>query len=349
MPISKTKKTVRSQMAFFVALIICCMAIVSFLPRLTIPLGISYIIFLILSPAIPVLMRLGLNKTMSAFVIITTLLSVTIIPLVKLGPLAADQVKNVQYYMPKVEKYITTEYSNIIVIVEEKFGMKVSDQHLPDGVHYAKVAIQTFLINFPKLLASIVEWLFLVPLFIFFLLKDSGNFKNLMLSVTPNSLFERFYYVSHQFNKQIGDYIFAKFIEASIVGSIITIGLWMMDIRFSLILGVLAGATNIIPYLGPLLGMVPALIFAIVEYGMGTTFGAIALLYTIANAIDIAIVFPILVSKIVDLHPMIVIASVIIGSQMLGVLGMVISIPCAAAVKLILSEIYKEVYSSGAK
>ena len=170
-----------------------------------------------------------------------------------------------------------------------------------------------------------------------------------MLRVTPNSLFERFYYVSHQFNKQIGDYIFAKFIEASIVGTIITTGLWIMDIRFSLILGVLAGATNIIPYLGPLLGMVPGLVFGIVEYGMGTTFGAIALLYTIANAIDIAIVFPILVSKIVDLHPMIVIASVIIGSQTLGVLGMVISIPCAAAIKLIITEIYNEVYSSSAK
>ena len=145
---NNTKKTVRSQMAFFVSLIFCCLLVISFLPRLTIPLGLSYIIFLIVSPAIPILMRLGFSKTISAFIIITTLLSVTIIPLVKLGPLATNQIKNVQYYMPKVEKYITTEYSRITIIVEKRLGVKISDQHMSSGVNYAKVAIQKFLLNF---------------------------------------------------------------------------------------------------------------------------------------------------------------------------------------------------------
>ena len=201
------------------------------------------------------------------------------------------------------------------------------------------------LLKIPTYLGNVLEWVFLVPLFVFFMLKDGNRFKGAFLKIIPNSIFERIYYLSHQFNRQLGDYIFAKFVEASIVGFIITMGLVFMDVRFALILGIVAGVTNVIPYLGPILGTIPAIIFALAEYGMGPTFGAIAILYLVANAIDIGLVFPILVSKIVNLHPLIVVISVILGSSFLGVLGMVISIPVAAAVKLICIEIYKEFYS----
>jgi putative permease len=157
-------------------------------------------------------------------------------------------------------------------------------------------------------------------------------------------MFERFYYLSFKFNKQIGDYIFAKFIEATIVTLIITSGLFILGIRFSLILGLLAGITNIIPYVGPILGLIPAIVLGLVEYGIGSTFGAMMILYLVANAIDIAFVFPILVSKIVDIHPIIVIVSVIIGSKLFGIIGMVISIPCAAACKLIFIEFFNSIY-----
>src|SRR5690606_10909843 len=106
-----------------------------------------------------------------------------------------------------------------------------------------------------------------------------------------------------------------------------------------------AGVTNIIPYVGPLIGAAPGLIYALAEYGAGGTFAAILVLYTLANAIDIALVFPILVSRIVDLHPLVVVVSVILGSQSLGVIGMVISIPLAAALKLIILEVYQAIYT----
>ena len=69
-------------------------------------------------------------------------------------------------------------------------------------------------------------------------------------------------------------------------------------------------------------------------------------MFLIVNAFDLALVFPILVSKIVNLHPIVVVVSVILGSQMMGVVGMVISIPLAAAIKLLLTEIYKYLYQT---
>jgi putative permease len=170
--------------------------------------------------------------------------------------------------------------------------------------------------------------------------------KKLLLSFTPNSIFERFYYVSYAFNRQLGNYFFAKFVEAFIVGAIITTGLYVIGVKYAFLLGFLAGLTNIVPYLGPILGAVPALLFGTIEYGISSqTLGAIGLLFLIANIVDIFFVFPFLVSKIVNLHPMIVAISVIVGSHYMGITGMVISIPLVAAIKLIVTEIYNEIYT----
>ena len=212
-----------------------------------------------------------------------------------------------------------------------------------------KVKTKEIIFNVPDILKSVLEWILLVPLFLFFYLKDSRTIKQTILRLTPNSIFERFYYLSHQFNKQLSDYIFAKFIEASIVGIIITSGLLIIGVRFSFLLGLIAAVTNIIPYVGPIFGAIPAIVLGLAEYGPGGVFGAMMILYIIANLIDLALVFPILVSKIVDLHPLLVVTSVILGSHFLGVIGMVISIPCVAALKLIFHEIYIEVYSTQQK
>ena len=77
--------------------------------------------------------------------------------------------------------------------------------------------------------------------------------------------------------------------------------------------------------------------------------GAILSLYAVANVVDIFFVFPFLVSKIVNLHPMIVAVSVIVGSHYMGITGMVISIPVVAAIKLIITEIYNEIYTERSK
>ena len=165
-----------------------------------------------------------------------------------------------------------------------------------------------------------------------------------MLKIVPNSFVEKTYYLYHQFNTKFGDYIFAKFIEAAIVGIVITTGLLLIGFPFAFLLGLIAAITNILPYIGPILGFLPALVVGLADQNPNTTLGAMVLLYLIANIIDLALVFPLLVSKIVNLHPMIVVVSVIIGSQFAGVVGMIVSIPLAAFLKLLFQEFYAELY-----
>lgn len=342
---SKLHRSEKYRLVFFLTTIFFILLFLIKVPRISLPFSIAYIFSLILSPFIPKLTKVGLSRNMSIIIVFLTSIFFSVYPVVKVVPSLVGEARKLQYYIPKIENFVRTNYQKVKIEIEDRTGFDIGDKFIVESIEYSREITTSFLLNAPNFVASFFEWLLLSPLFLFFLLKDGRTFKKTLLRLSPNFLFERIYYLFHQFNKKLGDYIMAKLIEASIVATVITIGLLAMNIRFSLLLGLLAGVTNVIPYLGPVLGSVPALILVASEYGFGGVFGGVLILYSVANIIDIAIVFPILVSKVVDMHPVIVVVSVVIGSQYLGIAGMVISIPFAASLKLLFQEVQKSLYS----
>lgn len=346
MILSNRKNINKIQLVFFIAIIVLFCSLVLALPRISIPLSLAYILSLALTPIVSSLMALRLSKTMATIFIFVALGVLVGWPLVKLIPILSSESQNFQYIIPKIEQYIIGQYQYIREIIRLRTGHEIGDAYVYQGLEELQSWSTAFVVRIPNYLANLMEWIFLVPFFTFFIIRDSDSFKKTLLSFTPNMIFERFYYVMHVFNRQLGNYFFAKFVEATIVGGIITTGLLILDIKYAVILGFIAGLTNIVPYVGPFLGVIPAVILVMVEYGMtSTTMGATLMLYAVANVVDIFFVFPFLVSKIVNLHPMLVAISVIVGSHYLGITGMVISIPVVAAIKLIITEIYNEIYT----
>ena len=334
------------QLIFFLSVIFLFCSLVLALPRISIPLSLAYVLSLALSPIVTSLMTLRLSKTMSILLIFVVLGVLIGLPLVKIIPMLSNESQNIQNLIPKIEQYVIQQFQLLREFVKIKTGHEIGDTYVYQGLEDLQAWSTDIVVHVPKLLASLMEWIFLIPFFTFFIIRDSNSFKKTLLSFTPNMIFERFYHVIHVFNRQLGNYFFAKFVEAMIVGTIITIGLLVMDIKYAVILGFVAGLTNIVPYVGPFLGVIPTVALSMVEYGMASpTMGAILILYSVANAVDVFFVFPFLVSKIVNLHPMIVAVSVIVGSHYMGITGMVISIPVVAAIKLIITEIYNEIYS----
>lgn len=338
----------RKLILFFVVLLLVLAVLVS-IPRVSMPLMVAFILSIFLQPIIPIFSKFGIGVDLS---IILTFLGIglfLVYPIIKFSPTIREEVERFQYYVPKIENLVRKQYASLKSELKAKLGVDLPQRHVDDFILYANSALRTFIFSVPNVLASFLEWLLLVPLFSFFLLRDGvrggASIKRTLLKVVPNAIFERAYYLVSQFSKQISGYIVAKFIEAAIIGIIITIGLLLMDVRFAFILGIVAAATNIIPYLGPILGIIPGVIVAFIDYGVGPNLGGVFVLYAVANVIDLAFVFPILVSKMVNLHPVIVVVSVIVGSQYLGVVGMIVSIPLAASLKLVVGEIYRDVYS----
>lgn len=346
MLIDNRKQAAKLQLIFFAAIVIVFCTFVLALPRISIPLSLAYILSLALSPIINLLTGSGLSRNQAILIVFLILTILVGMPLVKIIPMVSDEAQNLNYTFPRIEQFAISQFEYFREIIRHKTGYVINDRYVYQLIEDVKNWSALFVIKLPNYLANLMEWIFLVPFFTFFILKDANDFKKTLLNFTPNSVFERFYYVTYAFNRQLGNYFFAKFVEAFIVGGIITIGLILMNVQYAFLLGFIAGLTNIVPYVGPFLGAIPALLYGVVEYGLNSqTLGAIGLLYLIANIVDIFFVFPFLVSKIVNLHPVIVAVSVIVGSHYLGITGMVISIPVVAAIKLIITEIYNEIYT----
>tara|TARA_Y100001936_G_C16086867_1_gene682392 strand:- start:1353 stop:2399 length:1047 start_codon:yes stop_codon:yes gene_type:complete len=329
---------------FFFGITLSIGVVLFALPRILIPFGIAYILSLMVRPLVNVFYSSNFQKKTFAVLLTVLFIFAFIYPVVTGVSSIGDEAHKLEFYLPRAESYLRQQYLEFKDVVFQRLNYEIKVNPVDELVRIGQEYTQSLFIYLPKLLGSLLEWGLIIPLFLVFILKDGRKLRFSYIKIIPNHMVEKAYYFFHQFNTKFGDYIFAKFVEAAIVGTVITTGLLIIEFPFALLLGLFAAITNILPYIGPLLGFIPALIVGLVD--QSPALGQMTLLYLIANIIDLALVFPILVSKIVNLHPMVVVVSVILGSQVAGIVGMIVSIPLAAFLKLFFVEIYNELYAN---
>jgi putative permease len=154
-------------------------------------------------------------------------------------------------------------------------------------------------------------------------------------------LFELALNLKHQINEQLGGFIRARLFEAGIVGFVVWLGLAAVGFPYAILLAIFAGLTNLIPYIGPIIGAIPAILIGLVTGLSGWVLLAVAGVYAAAQLIDNFLVIPLVVARIVNLHPVAVVIVIIVGAQMAGILGMIISIPVACILKITAVALYE--------
>jgi predicted PurR-regulated permease PerM len=164
--------------------------------------------------------------------------------------------------------------------------------------------------------------------------------KKAFIHIIPNRYFEMVLNVIHKIDQQLGWYLRGQFTEASVVGILSVIALWLLDVQYFIMIGVFAGLANMIPYVGPVAGMVPAIIITIMNGGDPVKILYIVIAFSIVQLIDNIILQPMVLSKSVKLHPLIIVFVVLIGGQFFGVLGMLLAVPVAGIIKVTSSELY---------
>jgi putative permease len=300
----------------------------------------AWVLFYTINPLVNRLERAGFSRLVSIIVPFVACGFFIWLGTVMLSPMIGSQVSSFRTEFPKyiagVSKLLSTSEEHINSILNGSYNVNIS------------AAVENYLLKFtsdvftklPNIASSLFTVLLLAPFFAFFMLKDGRQFSRQLLSIVPNNLFELSLNLVHQLNSQLGDFIRARFLEALIVGALVWAGLQILGYDYAVVLGVIAGVTNLIPYIGPVIGAVPAFLIALVNEASGASFLTLTLIYVIAQVIDMLFIVPILVAKIVDLHPITVVVAIIIGSQLMGILGMIISIPIASAFKVIATAIF---------
>ena len=135
-----------------------------------------------------------------------------------------------------------------------------------------------------------------------------------------------------------GDALRSQFLDAMIFGALSTVLLWALDVRYFLFIGVFAGLANLVPYVGPVAGVVPAVIVSVLETGDVTKAMAVIGGYVGLKLLDDVLIQPLVVSRGVHLPPLVVFLSILIGGNLFGILGMLLAVPCAGFLRVVLQE-----------
>ena len=189
-------------------------------------------------------------------------------------------------------------------------------------------------------IVSIVAILVIVPFITFFFLKDSKRILQGILNLIPNSYFEMSYWVLKKVSLQLGLFVRAWIFDASFVGVLIGFGFYIIGIENAMPLGVIAGLGHLIPYFGPIIGGIPAIIISIVQFGDLSQVPIIIFIVLLTYMLDNGFVQPYVFGKSVDMHPIMIILLIIIGGTLFGLIGMLLAVPVATVIKTFAKEIY---------
>ena len=189
-------------------------------------------------------------------------------------------------------------------------------------------------------IVSIAVFLLIVPFITFYLLKDSAVIQKGLIHIVPNKYFEMSYWILKRISLQLGRFVRGWIFDAMFVGVSIGFGFYFIGLPNALPLGVIAGIGHLVPYLGPVIGGIPAIILSIIQTGDLSQVPLIMMIVALTYTLDNGFVQPYVFSKSVDMHPMIIILLIIIGSELFGFIGMLLAVPTATVIKTAVTEIY---------
>lgn len=171
----------------------------------------------------------------------------------------------------------------------------------------------------------------------FYLTVEENGMKNLIRHLTPYRHQAYAMKLVNKIQKKIGAWVLGQLVLSAIIFGLTFIGLTLLKIEFALVLAVIAGVLEIIPYIGPIVSVIPALFFAFLQNPALAL--AVLVLYIIIQQLENHILVPVVMSKSVGLNPVLVIMGILIGGALGGVLGAVIAVPILSGISVFVWDI----------
>ncbi len=242
------------------------------------------------------------------------------------------------------------EFGNNVPFLFEKYRgwsymIHEQTQQLPDGVHErieqslvsVEEGIATVLEGIINTLKGIINYILIIaiiPFLVFYMLKDFDLIKKTAWYLTPRRFRRSGIRFIKDIDQSLGSYIRGQLLVCSIIGLLATLGFWFMNMKYPLLLGIIIGITNVIPYFGPIIGAVPAVLIAITMSGKMLLW-VIFLIFSI-QFVEGNILSPLIVGRSLHMHPVIIMFSLLAGGELGGIIGLIVAVPTLAIVKVTL-------------
>lgn len=316
---------------------------------LVVPFLLALVLYYLLAPLAKRLVLAGFSVDFAAAALSGAFLLVLGLWLLLLYPWA---LANVEAWHATFMRYLAGGYSLIdgaLSGLERKFSF-ASNAHLADSVRARFAAVQDhfaaeYLGAAVMALGAWLPSLLLIPVITYFLLKEGASFRKFLGEAVPNAYFEKTLYLTYAVDRAARSYFLGLVKLALLDGLLLSIGFWLIGLSSPLMLGGVAAVLGQIPYIGPLIGCLAAILVTGTDFPgqIGLAYGVLGL-FLLVRLLDDLVFIPVIVGKSLRLHPLLSLLMLLVGGAIAGIAGLMLVLP-VMGMALLLGETLELIFT----
>lgn len=299
------------------------------------PFIIAAFITYLLHPVVEKIHEAGLHRGIAVFIIYFLFFGGIGYATYKGLPEVIKQLRELAENVPQ----LTNQYLGFIELIQDKTAAwpEGIQNKVDTSIGTLEQKLALMLSNILNSILEIVGSLFtiaIIPFISFYMLKDYRLMKRAVWFLTPRKWRKNGTLILRDIDKSLGSYIRGQIFVCAVIGILSATLFWVFEMKYPLLLGLIIGITNVIPYFGPIIGAIPAVIIAF-------TISVKMVIITIAIVLVLQflegnILSPLIVGKSLHMHPLIIMLSLFSGGEIGGIVGMILSVPIVAILKVVL-------------
>ncbi len=254
-------------------------------------------------------------------------------------PLAWNQMANLFNELPGM----MSQWQQLMLVLPEKYPSIFTEEQIQEWIILARSetakmgqSVVSFSISKIPNVVGILIFIVLVPILVFFFLKDRQVLLNWMAGFLPDQR-PMLSKIWHEMNDQVANYVRGKAIEIVIVGVVSYLVFILLGLNYAALLAVLVGFSVVIPFIGAAVVTLPIAMIGFFQWGWGSEFLTLIVVYAIIQALDGNVLVPLLFSEAVNLHPVAIILAVLVFGGFWGLWGVFFAIPLATLIKAVIN------------
>lgn len=313
------------------------------------PILISGFLFYCFKPIVTFLEKKGVSKTWGATIVLLLLVGIVVVSISSIIPSLVKQIaallKSAPTFIKEVESW-ANEMSHHPMLQNIDFQSYLDKWNISIGniVQTTINGVSSSIGSFVSSIAGIVMLVVTVPFILFYMLKDGHKMIPAIQKYFPEKHKGEMVGLLKKMSETIEKYISGQMIECLFVGVGTSLGYMIIGVDYAFLFGVIAGLTNMIPYIGPYIGLAPAVIVTVFADPWKAVFACIVVL--IVQQIDGNIIYPNVIGKSLDIHPLTIIIILLVAGNLAGLLGMILGVPFYAVCKTIFVYVFDMVQLS---
>ncbi len=328
---------------YFLAVFLLLGIFIYLLAPILTPFAISALIAYLFDPFADKLESWKLSRTLSVVIVFIVMTIIVFLILLVLIPTLEHQISNLIANLPKYFQYLS---DNVTPWLREKFGLQTDIFNFSELTDLLKAhwneaggIAKNIVASLSKSSMVVVNWMMnivLIPVVTFYLLRDWDILTARVGELIPRPVYPTINKLVTESNSVLSAFLRGQFSVMLALGVIYSIGLMIIGLDLSLLIGMGAGIVSFIPYLGAITGMVVGAITAFVQFGDPTYVVYVLIVFGVGQLLEGMVLTPWLVGDKIGLHPVAVIFAVLAGGQLFGFVGILLGLPIAAVVMVLL-------------